>query len=486
MVDIEINASGKRTKINNFYNAIHFHPTDAIEDKWGQNILNRIAGDKAASFVRIYSMFEDIVSRDEKGNLVYDFELNDKRIDYLVEKGFTLLICYNFMPDCIASVPNRDMGIPRYKGKTVNNSVPSDYDLWEEVCFHYTEHLLNRYGENTLSQWRFHCWNEPDHEYWVTSKSCFDYERDGDNDKITEYTKLYNSFWSGVKKAYPQAKAGGPSAAMSDKFISDFLDTIGSNLDFLSIHAYSDIEYSNTSGKIDPNNILKRVQSARCMLDERGLYDTEIILDEWGAAAGGFLSVKKNPEMIFRENEYFPAFYFALINLIAKSDYKLYKMLICLSGQHKSTYDFDGYRSFFTLSGFPKPIYNGYCLAGHLGNDWLECDGDCIATINEKQNLVIALYSLENATKEINLTIKGLNGGYTVKRYIIDDTHSNAYSVWLSEGSPKEMDNDMKESIKNSGKLDVSEEKIYTDGEYHENITLRSCGVTLIEFVGEE
>ena len=48
------------------------------------------------------------------------------------------------------------------------------------------------------------------------------------------------------------------------------------------------------------------------------------------------------------------------------------------------------------------------------------------------------------------------------------------------------MDKDMKESIKNRGKLDVSEEKIYTDGEYHENITLRGCGVTLIEFVWEE
>ena len=44
----------------NFWNAIHFHPTDAIEDEWGQRILNRVAADGAAHLVRMYAMLEDI------------------------------------------------------------------------------------------------------------------------------------------------------------------------------------------------------------------------------------------------------------------------------------------------------------------------------------------------------------------------------------------------------------------------------------------
>ena len=32
----------------NFWNNIHFHPTDAIEDDWGQKILNEVAKDNVA------------------------------------------------------------------------------------------------------------------------------------------------------------------------------------------------------------------------------------------------------------------------------------------------------------------------------------------------------------------------------------------------------------------------------------------------------
>ena len=38
--------------LKNFWNAIHFHPTDAIEDAWGQRILNRVAEDKVAALER--------------------------------------------------------------------------------------------------------------------------------------------------------------------------------------------------------------------------------------------------------------------------------------------------------------------------------------------------------------------------------------------------------------------------------------------------
>ena len=89
---------------DNFWNHIHFHPTDAIEDEWGQNILNEIAKDKVAGTVRMYAMLEDIVTMDENGKLVYDYTLNDQRMDYMIDKGFNLLVSYNFIPKCIARV----------------------------------------------------------------------------------------------------------------------------------------------------------------------------------------------------------------------------------------------------------------------------------------------------------------------------------------------------------------------------------------------
>ena len=483
---VNIDVRGETERVNNFWNAVHFHPTDAIEDEWGQRILDSIADNRAANFVRIYAMLEDIVSRDNKGNLTYDFALNDERIDYLIQKGFDLLICFNFMPDCIAKNPKQDTGIPRYKGKRVNNSPPLDYALWEEVCFKYTEHLRERYGAERLSRWYFHCWNEPDHEYWVTSKSCFDYERDNDTDKIEEYIKLYDAFASGVNRACGEVKIGGPSAAVCDGFMHTFIEHVSENeikFDFLSIHAYSDIKYSNTDGKICPENILKRVITAQDMLREYNLGHTEIIMDEWGAAAGGFLSIKKNPEMIFRENEYFPAFYFKLIKLIAESGVNMSHMLICLSGQHKSVSDFDGYRSFFTKSGFKKPIYNGYCLSARLGTLWFDCKcDDCIATVNENGDVIIAVYSLENIEKKINISITGLQGSYEVRHTRIDRENANSYTAWLDLGSAEEINEEQKCLIYESGEL-----KTITDGicgaDYSKEIVFDSCGVELIELV---
>ena len=125
----------------NFWNGCVFHPTDAVEDPWGKRILDRMSQDKAMKMIRIYTMFEDIVYLDEFGNLQYDFRVNDLRLDYLVEKGFDIMLAYAAVPDCI-SIPGEKSSVSknktRYKGKLFNTMPPKDYALWEEVCFRYT------------------------------------------------------------------------------------------------------------------------------------------------------------------------------------------------------------------------------------------------------------------------------------------------------------------------------------------------------------
>ena len=150
----------------NFWNQCVFHPTDAVEDPWGKRILDQMADDGAIDIVRIYSMFEDIVYLGSNGELLFDFRLSDLRIDYLIEKGYNLLIAYAGIPDCIASCTTAKTSVSknktRYKGKMWNSSPVSDYSLWEEVCYRYTKHLVDRYGLERVSKWRCHCFNEPD------------------------------------------------------------------------------------------------------------------------------------------------------------------------------------------------------------------------------------------------------------------------------------------------------------------------------------
>ena len=126
-------------EIRNFWNHIVFHPTDAIEDDWGQKILNQIAEDRAAKTVRIYNMFEDIVTLGEDGQLAYDYTLNDYRIDYLLAHGFTPMISYAFVPPVMAQNASETSSMSknkrRYKGKMIVTSPPKDYKLWETLCY---------------------------------------------------------------------------------------------------------------------------------------------------------------------------------------------------------------------------------------------------------------------------------------------------------------------------------------------------------------
>ena len=46
----KVDASKKIRKVENFWNNIHFHPTDAIEDMWGQFVLDNVAKDNVAKY----------------------------------------------------------------------------------------------------------------------------------------------------------------------------------------------------------------------------------------------------------------------------------------------------------------------------------------------------------------------------------------------------------------------------------------------------
>ena len=59
-------ADRKDKDIKNFWNHVVFHPTDAMEDDWGMEVLERIHKDKAAKTIRIYSMFEEMVAEMER------------------------------------------------------------------------------------------------------------------------------------------------------------------------------------------------------------------------------------------------------------------------------------------------------------------------------------------------------------------------------------------------------------------------------------
>ena len=456
----------------NFWNNCLFHPTDAIEDPWGKRILDRISQDKAANTIRIYTMFEDIVYMDGNGELAYDFRLTDLRLDYLVEKGFDILMAFAAMPDCIAA--NKDAtrsnskNKTRYKGKMFNTSIPSDYALWEEICYTYTKHLVERYGLDTVKKWHLQCFNEPDIPQFFMSNL----PREAVDTRAEEYCKLYTAFANGILRVSEDLCIGGPTLAEFASFMEHFLNYVKENnlrLDFISYHNYagtSPYTFLEPDGKFMIENWVKQNEYVLDSIRKCGFEDTELIVDEWGMSSCGFYNIEECPAFIARETEVFSAYFVKLIHTILEKGWKMSKMMICLSGQHEMVTDFSGFRNFFTMNFFAKPIYNAYVLSSKLHEGLLSATGDnqnirVIPTKNEQDDYAVLLTytadafeeNLPDITEEIVLPEHAI--GKTATIYCIDKTHNNPYRLYERNGYTPKLTEEQIRILKDEGNLSV-------------------------------
>ena len=430
----------------NFWNGCLFHPTDAIEDPWGKRILDAMAEDGAIKTVRIYTMFEDIVYIDGNGKLAYDFRLSDLRLDYLLEKGYELLLAYAGIPDCIAACCDNKTSVSknktRYKGKMWNSAPPKDYALWEEICYEYTLHNVERYGIDVVSGWYCQCFNEADISLFFMSEL-----PDSETGKRSEaYCKLYEAFVKGVGRASEKIRVGGPALALNTRFLGDFLDNVkrkNLRLDFISLHNYgvSPYELNAGTGKICVDNHLKKHREKLDVMRACGFENTPVLLDEWGASSHGFFNKDECPALMFRETEVFAAYYVKLICAFINSGYNIERMLICLSGQHEMTEDFSGFRNFYTLNFIKKPIYNAYILASKLGEGILkvESKNKDVSVIPTKTSsgdyAVLLTYASENFNEDLpdteeEIIFKEDISEKTITVWLIDKTHTDPYRLY--------------------------------------------------------
>ena len=135
--------------------------------------------------------------------------------------------------------------------------------------------------------------------------------------------------------------------------------------------------------------------------------------------------------------------------------------------------DFSGFRGFFTLNGYPKPIYNAYVLAARLGEKRLAVEGteeglSVLATEREDGKLAVLLsYSADNFSEDIqNLDVSLEISGRLARIWRIDKDHASAMRAWQICGSPErptdeervkinEMASLSAETVEINGKIDL-------------------------------
>ena len=493
---IKIHTDKVEKELVNFWNHMVFHPTNAIEDDWGKQHLEKMAEDKAVQIVRIYSMFEECVTEGENGELVFDFSMSDYRIDYLLSKGFTPYLGYTFFPRFMSAEQDEALVRNRYKNTQLVRSYMKDYSQWEEMCRVYTQHLVDRYGEDTVAQWYIHCYNEPDLSvfFYINAPTW--------QDRAAEYCKMYEAFVKGMNAVSTKLKIGGLALSESTfhlhflEYWLNFVREKNLKLDFISYHAYGTGPRSVREGThpIDVKGSLTNIQAIKRIAKMCGFGDTPMVCDEWGACTEGYLGVDDCAKFVFRENEIYAAYFAKMISFYDEAGITDPR-LVCMSGSHNLKVDFGGHRNFFSKNFYPKPIYNAFVLGAKLGNrklyyyaDQDRPDVSVMPTIHDDGHMSVLLcYADDGFVRDLkpeifDVLMSGLTGSYKVTGWRIDANHANAIRKFKELGEPADPTEEQKAAIREFGALKPEDLGVVTVENPVLTVKMENNATLLLEF----
>jgi len=432
----------------------------------------------------------NVFSLDLHRKPVYDFTITDQTFDEYQRAGVRPFVELGFMPkDLAADVPGVNEYQVHYPQPTMagaSNNPPKDYAMWGQLVRKFTEHLVERYGRDKVSAWYFEVWNEPDIVYWHGTDQ--------------EYFKLYDYAVAGVRAALPGAKVGGPSTTgpgseKSVRFLEAFLNHCLSDrsaadgnpvpLDFISFHPKGHPETFDGHVRMGLSDELK---AARTGFDIVAKYPRfkrlPIILSEADPEGCAACSMKTNPANAYRNGPLYATYTAvamkALQDLQGQSGVNLAGML-SWSFEFEGKNYFEGFRTLAT-NGIDKPILNVFRMAGLMSGDRVATDSagrvslgeilksgvrqapdvDGFATSGEREAAVMVWNyhddDLPAPTATVQVTITGIPAGVNrvlLEHYRIDDTHSNAYTVWKRMGSPQSPTAEQYAQLRQAGQLEL-------------------------------
>jgi hypothetical protein len=162
---------------------------------------------------RMDNVLTNALKKNDAGEVVYDWEDFDRRVDFMYKIGAEPILAASYMPQVLDAVENHD-----------RQSAPNDYGKWEEMCYQAAKRCIDR-GVR-VPFWEV--WNEVNTGWLKPGPNDTGSERFqklynealGRLQPETEvirrfeaYCKLYKATVEGVRRADPEAQFGGPALA---------------------------------------------------------------------------------------------------------------------------------------------------------------------------------------------------------------------------------------------------------------------------------
>ena len=403
----------------------------------------------------------NVYREDASGKPVYDFSILDGIFDEYKAAGVAPMVELGFMPKDLTSGQG-DYQV-HYPGRTTAGTVqapPKDYAKWQELVRVVVAHLAQRYGADTVRHWYFEVWNEPDIDYWHGTPE--------------QYWELYDRAAAGARAALPGAMIGGPAATgpsidHASKFLDGFLTHVAGKhvpLDFISFHIKGMPRVQDGAVVMGLAKEMNDADKGFEIIARHKMNSLPVILSEADPEGCAACSMKVNPANAYRNGTLYPSYtaaaYKGLFELADRHKINLISML-SWSFEFENKDYFEGFRSLST-NGIDKPVLNFFRMAalmkgervavsssGQVKLDDIMAGGvrgpedvDAFATADAHQAAVM-VWNYHDAEKTSDaapaaIQVRGLPEGVSRVRlthYRIDDTHSNAYTVWKAMGSPQ-------------------------------------------------
>lgn len=431
-----------------------------------------------------------VYHEDAQGRPVYDWRILDGIFDAYKAEGVKPMVELGFMPkDLAAKLPNKpdqpyQMHFPDDVLGGASNNPPKDYAKWQALVKAVVAHLVARYGKDEVLTWYFEVWNEPDISYW--------------HGMPEEYYKLYDAAAAGVKAALPGARVGGPATTgpggtarggghdSGYKLLRGFLEHVRDTkqpLDFISFHAKGSPTIANGEVTMGISHELRDVDAGFKLIESFPEFrHLPVILSEADPEGCAACSAKMHPANAYRNGTLYPAYtaaaYARIFQLADEHDINLFAML-SWAFEFEGRDTFEGFRSLAT-NGIDKPVLNFFRMAAKMSGERVEVsstgavpldeivekgvrgapDVDALATVNGRKAMVMVWNYQDTITQDpataTSVVVSGLPAKVKrvrVREWRIDDTHSNAYTVWKAMGSPAHPDAEQTKKLEVAGKL---------------------------------